>query len=272
MPQQLLPFFSYQAPGRIWQIATDLETSCLGIEVRDALQEASFSYVCPQQDKVILEGLVLENTLLSNLIACHKSVMLFQQFDDLENPADITTLALDVHSQEVLWAVGQYRHMIFYGEESLGKAGVASGEEAWSAIHLRNGLIRDVDENEAVAIFGADRLENVHNHTLVLPTSYEAGEAHFATAHEFIQLYLQLVSVKSCEYLHVFDKIVISFYTAEGEKLANRIAVFDAEGNLILHQIMAKELPKPGSETFMVWHQHLFYIENSSCLKGYNLQ
>lgn len=269
MSQQLPSFFSYQAPGRIWQLKADLETGCLAIEVRESLQEASFAFVCPQQDKVIFEGLVLEGALLCNLIACHKGILLFQQGDDLEQPGNATTLALEAKTQEVLWAVSHYRHVFFYGEESIGKTPVEAGDEAWSAIDLHRGSLRELAAEEVQAMLLA---ENRKKHTLRLPAAYTAGDAHFVTVQEFLQLYLQLDALKTCEYLHVFDKMVISFYTAEGEKLANRLVVFDAEGNLLLHKIMAKSLLQPGSETFMVWQEQLFLIENSSCLKGYNLQ
>lgn len=272
MLQQLPSFFSYQAPGRIWQLKADLETGCLAIELRETLQEASFAYVCPQQDKVIFEGLMLEGALLCNLIACHQGILLFQQGDDLDQPGNATTLALEAKSQEVLWSVSHYRHSFFYSEESFGKTFVEGGEEVWSAIHLHNGTIREVPEaelHEQLSLAGA---ESSKKHTLLLPAGYTEGDAHFVTVHEFLQLYLQLEAIKSCEYLHVFDKMVISFYTAEGEKLANRLVVFDAEGNLLLHKIMAESLLQPGSETFMVWQEQLFLIDNSSCLKGYNLQ
>jgi hypothetical protein len=271
LPSQLPLLFSYQASGRIWQIKSDLTSNCLAIEVRDHLQEVSFSYVCLPDASVIFEGLILEGGMLTNLLACYQQTLLFQQFDDLENPAGATTIALDATTQTVSWAVEAYRHYFFAGMESFGKTGEEGVQEVWSAIHLKEGVVRAVEETEVQA-----RLREHYSRSeaegIQLPASYQQGEEHFKTVADFIILYLQLEPVKSCEYLHVFDKMVISFYTAGGEKMENHLVVFDAEGALLLHQIIARELNQPGSETFMVWNQQLFFIENSSCLKGYNLQ
>ena len=271
MSQQLPLSFSYQAPGRIWQIKADLATNCMGLEVRNQLQEVSFSYLCPQQDKVIFEGLTIEGSLLTNLIACREHILLFQQLDDLENPVNVTTVALEGITQEVLWAVSNYRHLFFTATESIGKAGEESVQEAWAAIHLQQGSLRDVEEAELPALMKQGELAQTANADLKLPAVYEEGEAHYKIVADFLQLYLQVETLKRCEYLHVFDKMVISFYTSGTEKLANHIAVFDAEGSLLLHQVMADALLQPGSETFMVWNKQLFFIENSSCLKGYYL-
>ena len=272
MLQQLPPFFSYQASGKIWQVKVDLVANCLGIEVRNGIQEVSFSYVCPQQDKVIFEGLSIEGGVLTNLVACNAGVLLFQQFDDLENLSDITSLALDAGTQEVLWAVENYRHFMFAEQESIGKAGTESDTEAWTAIHLQEGNIRAVADEEIKQVLYAGKHNSRENNTLLLPVAYGEGEPYFKTVSDFLRLYKQVEPLKSCEYLHVFDKMVISFYTAHGEKMTNRLVVFDAEGNLLLHRTLADDLHQPGSETFMVWNQQLFFIENRSSLKGYNLQ
>lgn len=272
MPQQSPPFFSYQAPGRIWQIKVDLATNCLGIEVRSQLQEVSFSYLCPLQNKVLFEGLEIEGALLTNLVACYKHVLLFQQLNDLENPALVTTLALDALSQEVLWAVTDYRHFFFMEEESIGKAGSTGEQEGWTAIHLKEGNIRELQQQEVGHLLTVRKQEQQEQDPLLLPVGFDESDDHFKTVAEFLQLYLEQEALKSCEYLHVFDKMLISFYTASGEKLTNHLAVFDAEGSLYLHQIIAEGLKQAGSETFMVWNQHLFFIDNSSCLKGYHLQ
>ena len=272
MPQQLPPFFSYQAPGRIWQIKADLATNCLGIEVRNQLHEVSFTYLCPLQNKVMFEGLEIEGAILTNLVACHKHKLLFQQFDDLENPASVTTLALDALSQEVLWAVTSYKHFFFIEDESVGTAGSEGEQEGWTAIDLQDGTIRDLQQQELDRLLALRKQEQQKQIDLLLPVGFDEDDAHFKTVAEFLQLYLKQEALKSCEYLHVFDKMLISFYTASGEKLINHLAVFDAEGELFLHQIIAEDLKQPGSETFMVWNQHLFFIDNSSCLKGYHLQ
>jgi hypothetical protein len=271
LPQQLPLSFSYQAPGRIWQIKSDSYNRNLALEVRNQLQEASFTYLQPLQDRVIFEGLSLEGGLLTNLVACQGDVLLFQQFDDLENPANVTTVALAAPNQEVLWAVGNFRHVYFTKEESVGRTGEGE-EEGWAAIQLQEGSIRNLDEQEVKGLRAAADTDKEENNNLLLPAVFEEGENHFSTVAEFLQIYLRVEALKSCEYLHVFDKMAISFYTADGENLTNQITVFDAEGNLLLQQIMASDLRKPGSETFMVWNQQLFFIENSSCLKGYNLQ
>ncbi|AHM59548.1 hypothetical protein D770_06425 [Flammeovirgaceae bacterium 311] len=263
--------FSYQAPGRIWQIKADLRNRSLALEVRNQLQEASFSYLQPLQDKVIFEGLTLEGGLLTNLVACHGGLLLFQQFDDLENPAEVTTVALAGQSQEVLWAVNNFRHVFFTAEECVGKTGEGE-EEGWAAIHLVTGSIRELNIAEVKILEAAAGTDTNNRDELLLPAVFEEGENHFKTVADFLEMYLQAEALKSCEYLHVFDKMAISFYTADGEKLTNMITVFDAEGSLLLQQAMATDLLRPGSETFMVWNQQLFFIENSSCLKGYNLQ
>nr|WP_255651069.1 DUF4905 domain-containing protein [Cesiribacter sp. SM1] len=247
--------------------------SSLALEVRNQLQEVSFAYLQPLQDRVIFEGLSLEGGLLTNLVACQGNVLLFQQFDDLENPANVTTVALAAQNQEVLWAVSNYRHVFFAKEVSVGRTGEGEGEEeGWAAIHLLDGSVQDLDEQAVEKLRAAADVSGPQHNNLLLPAVFEEGETHFSTVAEFLQMYLGAEALKSCEYLHVFDKMAISFYTADGEKMANQIAVFDAEGNLLLQQIMASDLHKPGSETFMVWNQQLFFIENSSCLKGYNLQ
>ena len=263
-------FFSYQASGRIWQIKADLTNNCLGIEVRNQLQEVSFAYLCPQQNKVLFEGLSIEGGMLTNMLACHNETVLFQQFDDLENPAGASTLALEASTQEVVWAVDSFRHYFFAGNESFGKTGEEGLEEVWSAIHLKDGTVREPSEIEVQELVRKSGIE-AEARKLLLPAGYHEGEAYFATVADFIKLYLQLEALKSCEYLHVFDKMVISFYTAHGEKMANHLAVFGVEGDLLLHQVIATELLQPGSETYLVWNQQLFFVDNTSCLKGYNL-
>ena len=211
--------------------------------------------------------------MLTSLIGCQHQVMLLQQYDSLESLTTGTTLALQAQDQQVLWAVEHYRHHFFHAWESIGKSGNGQPEEEnWVALHLVEGSIRELEEAEVNHLLLERQQIKEEGPGMRMPLVYEEGEEHFATVAQFLQLYLKVNAQKNCEYLHVFDNIVISFYTAEVEKLANHIAVFDADGNLLLHQLLAEDLQKPGSDTFMVWNHHLFFIENSICLKGYNLQ
>jgi hypothetical protein len=271
--RQLPLSFSYQASGNIWQLQTDRATRCLGLEVRSELQDASFTYLCPAQDKLIFEGLTLEGGMLTSLLACHGGIMLLQQYEELNNPDARTLLALDTQNQQVCWAVQDYRHLFFSGRESIGKSGLGTEkEESWAAIEINSGTTRQLVEAEMAVLLAERQQLSEPKEGLYLPTAYAQGEEHFEIVAQFLQLYLQTNALKNCEYLHVFDKIAISFYTADGEMLTNQLAVFDAEGSLLLHQVLAEGLQKPGSDTFMVWDRHLFFLEKSTCLRGYNLQ
>jgi hypothetical protein len=271
--RQLPLSFSYQASGNIWQLQADRATRCLGLEVRTELQDASFTYLCPAQDKLIFEGLAVEGGMLTSLLACHGGIMLLQQYEELNNPGSRTLLALDTQSQQVCWAVQDFRHHFFFDQESIGKSGLGQeGEESWIAIELLSGSIRQLAEAELALLASEQQQLKEQEGGLYLPVAYAEGEEHFDIVAQFLQLYLQANALKNCEYLHVFDKIAISFYTADGEMLSNQLAVFDAEGSLLLHQVLAEGLQKPGSDTFMVWDGHLFFLQKSTCLRGYNLQ
>ncbi|EMR02699.1 DUF4905 domain-containing protein [Cesiribacter andamanensis] len=271
--RQLPLSFSYQAAGKIWHLQPDSVTKCLALEVRSNLQDVHFAYLCPAQDKVIFEGLALEGGILTSLLACHDGILLLQQYQELENPGSATVLALDSRQQEVRWAVQNYRPLFFTPTESIGKSGGGEeNEESWVALKLQSGASRILAQAELAQLLAEQQGLKQQEQERYLPAAYLEGEEHFKSVAQFLQLYLQMNAQNSCEYLHVFDKIVISFYTADGELLQNHLAVFDLEGTLLLHQPLADGLKKPGADAFMVWNKHLFFIENSTCLRGYNLQ
>jgi hypothetical protein len=142
-------------------------------------------------------------------------------------------------------------------------------ERTYSQLDLNNGnILGYIGESELSIELAGKKEENF----------YLRNSSHYNTENKFLGKIAGFVFALSnkqpegpMDYLEYKGKIIVSFYTKEGEKLVNYLLVVNEEGNILLLDQIGTEISGIGLDTFFLYKDLLIFIKNKKELVIFEL-
>lgn len=244
----------------------------LAIEVRDADVLLVYFYTYNIVDQALKQvPLPPEQTWWLGLEDAHAAMFLLHGYGDRKLGQHKGIKAYATEKNMMQW---EQPELAFYGI-------AATGILAFETVAPENGFLSLDPENGTVLREGMTQLEAaelVQQYaperylSCTYPISYQAGEAYFDEVRQFILYMLAEEPVQALEYAEINKYIVVSYYLQQTDnKVNNYLSVFDSDGNLLLKECLGEGLTGLGSDTFIIFNQNLFFVQNKDILKVYML-
>ena len=249
----------------------DVQNQQLGLELRDAeTMEVSFGLLDLKKDELVWDDLGFESGWWTGLSGLHRGYMLFYTYEDQQNPELKNAFAMDVQEREVLWAYSGYNHLAFRGNSSIGFS-QQEEERFYASIELSSGVLSSLSDEEGTRLLKEGSAEEGERTESSFPVQYAADSPHFQTVQSFLEEHFGIKAVGGCEYLEIFDKIIISYYTANREMLSNFILVCDLQAEMLLHEKIYHAGGGIALDTFFVAGKKLIYTKEKRTIECYEI-
>jgi len=261
------PSFSKVFDGTIWKIIADNEKGVLFIETRDGDQRKAFFHSLDiQTKKVLWSGQSILDPWWSSLKIAMNGNVLIVKFNDPEMPEQRGFAVADGVSGKIKW--GREDAQVMHTEADGIIISQASGEESsYAKLDWNTGnSLREISVKEMFSTFNkkAQQLGLVD-----YPFHFEEENSFFTKIQEYIEIITKHKAVRMIEYLEKGDKVLISYYIYEEEKLANFMLVADEKGAVLLHEKLRGALTGIGMDTFFVLKDQLVVVKNNNELQAY---
>jgi hypothetical protein len=201
----------------------------------------------------------------------HAGVLLLHGYGDrkLGQHKGIKAFAGDKDS--MVW---EQADLTFYGIAAEGVLAYESQapESNFFILDIRGGEVLQDNITQAEAAMLVQHFARERFAACTYPVAYRDGEVYFSDVQEFITHQFSEEPVQALEYAELNNYIVVSYYLQGADsKLTNYLAVFDTAGNLLLKECLGTGLTGLGSDTFIIFNQILFFIQQKNILKVFKL-
>jgi hypothetical protein len=262
--------FSILFDGTIWKILPDEVQKRLLIEVRNAdLHQAEvFSLDLNKEELLPLHPLPADTTWWLGLEAAFDGIAVLHTYPNEQEPAHRGVYMYDMSTGQELWHTtlvsykGIQPGQLLVKEESTGQLQVLSSQ---------TGQAMPMPAPEDAIMRNFDACRQDRNKIPRFPLHYPAKHAYFESVSQFIKIKTGHTAIEGTDYLEAGGFIIISYYTLQDTRLANRLLITDSSGNVLLQDILALNLIGIGSDTFFVLDQLLLFIKNKNELYSYVL-
>ena len=267
MPQKKLPLY-FKFDGTVWKILCDSETPLVAVEVRDhENREVSFTLIDSATKEIIWQGNHSEELWWAGIEAFNNGVLFLHGYTDIQFPEHKGIWALS-EKGKLLWVE---KELSFLGGAAGSLYAYKKGEGDAKHFYLLNSgtgkVQKEVEAEEALqALANPDVNTHVHN-----PAHYKADNQYFPKLAAFIQQITMFKAAIAVDYLEYKNKIIISFYTVDNEKLNSRLLLISEEGIKETEELTGTELSGIGIDTFFVSRDILFFVKNKKELVLYSL-
>lgn len=179
--------------------------------------------------------------------------------------------ALEAISGKLLW---QQAEQALYGitAEGIVTYDVAAPENDFQILEPKSGAVLSIavpqqQAAEQVASHSAKRYSQT-----VYPTLYLEGEAYFDQVQGFLETLGLTGATQAMEYAETESHIMIGYYVREPDtKLNQMLLVLDLNGAICLKEPLAHSLTGLGSDSFFIFMNDLYYIQDKHILRVYQL-
>lgn len=263
MGKRLVLNFSKTFEGVIWNIMDMPGKELLILEIRDERSRTvTFSAFQYQKQYFLWQDLALEEPWWISLSGSSGGMLLFQIYDDMQNPEHKTLLAVHAETRQVSWK-----------------------RKDFSVQNIQEGRIQGIQRGSEPRQLSLDPLTGAvleHKAEIELvpdkisaparPFQYMDGNAYFETIKKFLQQTRNLTPVMGAEYLETEELILVSYYILEGTGLANYLLVMHENGELLLTEKLGGQLKGLGVETFFILSGYLFFVRNKHEFLSYQIK
>lgn len=180
-------------------------------------------------------------------------------------------VALSAQEQKILW---ENKELTFYGitEDGILVYPASDPENKFALLQFETGAVLSEKFSQHQAMEKVDFYTVARNINCLFPLHYKEGEAYFEQVRNFLSVQLPCKPVKAIDYAETENFIICSFYETDAfGELNNQLVVFDLEGNLYLHETLGTRLKGIGTDTFFIFKEILYFIQNRSFLTAYKL-
>jgi len=256
----------------VWRIRIDTSANRLALEVRDADLLLAFFYTLDCQSHT-LQPLTVPQALTwwLGLEDAAAGLVYLHGYADHKLGQHKGITALSAATDKIQWeATG----LAFYGlcDGGLMAYPAAASEEDFVLLDSTTGQILKEKITQQAAVAATEKFSHSRYRACTYPILYREGEAYFAQVQTFVEAQLGQTPVRAIEYAETGEALVVSFYTAAADgKLNNYLAVFNFEGNLQLNITLGTGLSGIGSDTFFIFKDKLYFIQNKDSLHIYAL-
>ena len=254
--------FSHRFTGTIWNMTPTPNANLLVLEVRDEENFiARFSAFDLEHNEFLWRNLELDEKWWVSLVTASDGLALLQTFQSSGNPERKDLIAIDLSRGQVKWkaqkfalyACGEEGFILGYDStQELMKATVDARTGEVSIGNWRSGVVNPAEVTKS-------------------PVTYAEGEDHFEQVKEFVQKRRNEHITRGVEYLELGDRILLSYYVANGEFLANYLLVTDNDGKELLHEKLGENLHGLGVHTFFALRDCVIFVKNKCELVSYSL-
>jgi hypothetical protein len=261
------PSFSKLFTGTIWKIIADSSKELLFVESRDGdTRKAVFTAIDVKTKKVLWADQSILDPWWSSLKAAENGNVLIVKFNDPEMPEQRGFAVVDGATGKLKW--GREDAQVMHTDVAGVVASTNVGEDStYAKLDWNTGaMLNEVSMKELFSNFN----KKAKVTSLVdYPFHFEEENSFFTKIQEYIEIIAKHKAVRMIEYLEKGDKVLISYYIYEGEKLANYMLVADEKGTLLLQEKLRGALTGIGMDTFFVLSDQLIVVKNNNELHAY---
>lgn len=258
--------FSKLFSAHVWKIIADAEKGILYVETRDGQsRKVSFHAIDLNTHKLLWTDQSLLDPWWSSIKHAVKGRLLLVTFSDPEMPEQRGMAVVNGSTGKPIW--GKEDAQVMHTESDGIIVSYKSEEGVYSKLSWENGsVLRQISMKE---LFGNFNKKQVDASQVVYPFHFEEENPFFSKIQQYIGVITGHKAVRMIEYLEKGDKVLISYYIYEGEKLSNYMLVADENGSLLVHENMREALNGIGMDTFLVWKDQLIIVKNNNELQAY---
>ncbi len=249
---------SFTSP--IWRLVPDYFSPRVIVESRDDdLQEVVFDIVDLTSKKIILKGLTFENGWWMQAYALVDNIILFQYFNDENDPSNYSLFGYSINDNEIVWEkenlmIGSFDDQAFFGQKS--------------------------DDTRAKAFFSFDTGEaidskvslNIPSQKFFYPTSFDQESTKFQVLKSFILSKASETPVIQIEYFENDHHFVLGWYNLEAKgKLSLHIGLFKIDGSTEFIKKLSEGMSGIGDHTFSIWENIMIFVQDKTHLFYHDL-
>jgi hypothetical protein len=255
----------------IWRTRLDEARGQLAFELRQAETHATaFSVLELGTGRQLFEPVSFPDSWWMSLVDLQDELMAIQEYTDPQNPQSLQTFFFRLSDQQAGPMMEGFTHLGFYEGKSLGSLQPSPDSlPVYCLLDVMEGSAEELSAEQAKELI--PRLDRLAKEA-IFPNLYAEGSDSFRTVQVFLQERFQQQAVRQAEYLEVFDKIVISFYTVQNGQLENQLLVLNSEGESCLQLSLASQRSGAATDTFWVYKNLLLLLTDEQTFTGYELR
>ena len=218
-------------------------------EIRDDAQfKTSFFMLDLETMDWKLEKLTFEEEWWIGVTYAADNLVLFHTFENEKNPDIKKYFLYDLAQDNILW-------------------------ELHDLVILNvNGFIAEVlnPESEEIHFLYLESLKPAHeltelettkNKSLIHSFHYVEGSDYFETVKKFLKGLMGVEILNGVDYFQGKNRVIISYFIQENEKLANNLLVLDSDRETLLHEILGAGLSGISDNTFFIYNDNLIFVK-----------
>ncbi len=265
MPKKLTNHFSVPFTGNIWRMLAAPQEGMLVLEIREGMgRKVNFAAIDFRRYQILWHHLPLPQTWWISVVHLQGKQLYLQTYPDSQTPQPNGLVMVDILTGKVQW------HLEQVGFLHLSPAGLLvyqpKEEPIYQLIDSSNGVIIREMEAEEVKLFPSLPPVQVQ-----YPVHYTAENKYFSTIAQFMQLKLGIQAQKAFDYMEYKGLIIISYYIYSNNQYTNFLLVLDQEANVLLQELLAKDLQGIGLDTFFIVENRLIFVKEKTELVIYEL-
>jgi hypothetical protein len=261
------PSFSQVFSGVILKIIADGEHGMLYVETRDGeKRKVHFHGINLSSKKIHWTDLSVLDPWWCSLKAVGKGNLLFVAFNEPDMPEQRGFAVVDGKSGKLKW--GKPDAQVMHTEPDFIIISKDQDENNYLKVDWNTGAVsKEVSLKELFTNF--NRKKSAEEATVLYPFHFDEENSFFNKIQQYIEILTQHKAIRMIEYLEKGDKVLISYYIYEGEKLTNFILVADENGTVLVHDKLKEGLSGIGMDTFFVMNNELVVVKNNNELCAY---
>lgn len=254
--------FEIEVEGFVWKQFIDPLQNYLILEVRNAdLHQVSFHVIQLETGNLIHSIFPKEETWWIGIQEVINGKIIAHAYESEQSPIHKGVTIYDSKSATVLW---ENQEVYFYQKEE-NIIWVSTSEQEFLQLEISDGKVLKTQKEIPFIITSSEEL-------VELPLNYSEENTHFKTIFDFLKQLQGVEAVKTIEYWESLNRIVISYYICdEKEKLENYLLVLSIDGEILFQDCLDVELSGIGMDTFYVYQEKLFFIQEKRKLISINL-
>lgn len=268
--QKLTPHCLFTFPANIWKVKPDFSTGNLALEIRDpALLQTGYYVLQGASGRLQLENWLPREPWWVGLEAAHRNLLLLHGFPAVKDTGrHLGITAVSAEKGTITWDIPD---LTFLGLVSADELLAQNQSGRLYSVDLATGAAEEFSPPAAHAKIAVQAFEIELGKKWLVPLPYSPADAHYPVLQQFIRKQTGLEAVQTIEYLETDRHIVLSFYATNHGVLANFLMVCSLSGELLLHICLEEKVAGLGSDTFFIFAQKLFFIQEKRRLAGFLL-
>ena len=249
-------YFSFN--GIVWKILCDSGSPLVAVELRNyENREVSFVLINTKLKEIIWQGNNPEESWWTGIEAFNNKIIYLHGYRDIQFPEHKGMWALS-EKGKVLWVDKEKAFLHLAGDNLYSYTKEGDTNRFYWLDAATGKVVKKLDEDEALKNPNSEKVDNFVNN----PAHYKADNQYFSKLAAFTEQYTGLKAVTAIDYLEYKNKIILSFYTAEQEKLHSHLLLISEDGSKELEELTGTELSGIGIDTFFVCRDILFFVKN----------